>query len=111
MPTPAGEVAPILGPYSQDRETSMPKEIFPSSFECDCGKRLDFFENTIRGMKRESKKGPCELLDGPDGHEHRILLEDGKFVTITCPDRPKGPKKTATPKTPTKGRAGKKVLA
>ena len=36
----------------------MPEEIFPSSFRCDCGKRLDFFENTIKGMKRESKKRP-----------------------------------------------------
>jgi hypothetical protein len=25
----------------------MPKEIFPSSFECDCGHQSDFFENTV----------------------------------------------------------------
>lgn len=87
----------------------MPKEIFPSSFECDCGKRLDFFENTIRGMKRESLRRPCELLDGPEGHSHRILFEDGEFVTITCPDMPKGAKKAAKAgtSTPTKRPAKK----
>ena len=34
----------------------MPKEIFPSSFECDCGHQSDFFENTIREMRAMSQK-------------------------------------------------------
>jgi hypothetical protein len=34
----------------------MPKEIFPSSFECDCGHQSDFFEHTVREMKAMSQK-------------------------------------------------------
>ena len=26
----------------------MPKEIYPSSYLCDCGHQSDFFENTIK---------------------------------------------------------------
>jgi hypothetical protein len=32
----------------------MPKELFPSSYECDCGQQIHFFENTIREMKADS---------------------------------------------------------
>lgn len=31
----------------------MPKEIFPSSFECDCGQECHFFERTIRELKKD----------------------------------------------------------
>ena len=34
----------------------MPKEIFPSSFECDCGHQSDFSERTVRDMKAMSQK-------------------------------------------------------
>jgi hypothetical protein len=34
----------------------MPKEIFPSSYECDCGHQSHFFENTIREAKAMSHK-------------------------------------------------------
>ncbi len=30
--------------------SEMPKEIFPSSFECDCGYQSHFFENTTKEM-------------------------------------------------------------
>ena len=41
----------------------MPKEIFPSSYECDCGRRSHFFENTIREMKAMSRKKKMRLGD------------------------------------------------
>ena len=41
----------------------MPKEIFPSSYECDCGHQSHFFENTIREMKAMSRKKKVRLLD------------------------------------------------
>jgi hypothetical protein len=34
----------------------MPKEIYPSSYECDCGHQSHFFENTIREIKAMSRK-------------------------------------------------------
>jgi hypothetical protein len=34
----------------------MPKEIFPSSYECDCGHQSHFFESTVRAMKALSRK-------------------------------------------------------
>ncbi|XCN73608.1 MAG: hypothetical protein Q3M24_02310 [Candidatus Electrothrix aestuarii] len=33
----------------------MATELFPSSFRCDCGEELDFFEGTVREMKKMSK--------------------------------------------------------
>jgi len=30
----------------------MPRELHPSSYECDCGHVSDFFESTINEMKR-----------------------------------------------------------
>jgi hypothetical protein len=41
---------------NQHHPAPMPKEIFPSSYECDCGHRLDFCENTIREIKAMSRK-------------------------------------------------------
>jgi hypothetical protein len=37
----------------------MPKEIFPSSYKCDCGHRSEFSENTIRGKAMSRKKKVC----------------------------------------------------
>jgi hypothetical protein len=34
----------------------MAVELFPSSFRCDCGQELDFFENTVQEMKKMSAK-------------------------------------------------------
>ena len=41
----------------------MPKEIFPSSYECDCGHQSHFFENTIREMKALSRRKEARLVD------------------------------------------------
>jgi hypothetical protein len=51
----------------------MPHEIFPSSFECDCGHRSHFFE------KKRVRLGDV----APD--EHFIVFYQGKMVDIICP--------------------------
>ena len=62
----------------------MPKEIFPSSYLCDCGHRSDFFENTIREAKAKSHKHRVRLGDSePD--EHTIVFYKGEMIDIICP--------------------------
>jgi hypothetical protein len=62
----------------------MPKEIFPSLYVCDCGHQSDFFENTIRAIKRMSRKKKVYLGDSePD--EHTIVFYQGEMVDIICP--------------------------
>ena len=80
----------------------MPKEIFPSSFECDCGHQSDFFENTVREMKAMSQKKKVYLADSAP-EEHTIVFYRGKMVEIQCPKQPssretkkRAPKKRAT---------------
>ena len=41
----------------------MPKEIYPSSYECDCGHQSHFCENTIREIKAMSRKKKVRLGD------------------------------------------------
>ena len=62
----------------------MAREIFPSSFECDCGHRSHFFENTIREIKRLSTKKRQYLLDS-EAEEHTIVFYQGQMVEIICP--------------------------
>ncbi len=62
----------------------MPKEIFPSSYECDCGHRSEFSENTIRGIKAMSRKKKVRLLDSATD-EHIIVFYKGEMVNIICP--------------------------
>ena len=62
----------------------MPKEIFPSSYECDCGHQSHFFENTILEIKQMSRKKKVYLGDSaPD--EHTIVFHGGEMVEILCP--------------------------
>ena len=62
----------------------MPKEIYPSSYECDCGHRSEFSENTIREIKAMSRKKKVRLGDSePD--EHYIVFYKGEMVNIICP--------------------------
>jgi hypothetical protein len=66
----------------------MPKELFPSSYECDCGHVSHFFENTIRECKRESARKEIRLGDSaPAGQEHTIVFFQGKMVDIICPNQ------------------------
>ena len=62
----------------------MPKEIFPSSFECDCGHQSDFSENTVREMKTMSQKKKVYLADS-EPEEHTIVFYRGKLIEIQCP--------------------------
>jgi hypothetical protein len=77
----------------------MPKEIFPSSYECDCGHQSHFFENTIREAKTTSRKKEVRLADSePD--EHVIVFYRGEMTEIICPHQPQrhSSKKGATKK-------------
>ena len=50
----------------------MAVELYPSSYRCDCGQELDFFENPIRDMKRMSKYKRVRL----GGEDHTIINMD-----------------------------------
>jgi hypothetical protein len=64
----------------------MPKEIFPSSYLCDCGHQSDFFENTIREIKAMSRKKKVRLGDS-DTPEHIIVFYKGEMIDIICPNQ------------------------
>ena len=82
----------------------MPKEIFPSSFECDCGHQSDFFENTVREMKAMSQKKKVYLADSAP-EEHTIVFHRGKLVEIQCPKQSRSPDtKHSSPKSRPPGR-------
>ena len=62
----------------------MPKELFPSSYLCDCGHQSDFSESTIREVKAMSQKRMIHLGDSaPD--EHTIVFYKGQMIDIVCP--------------------------
>ena len=64
----------------------MPKEIFPSSYECDCGHQSHFSENTIREMKAMSAKRYKKVyLSDSEAEEHKIVFYQGKMIDIICP--------------------------
>jgi hypothetical protein len=68
----------------------MPKEIFPSSFECDCGHQSDFSERTVREIKAMSQKKKVYLADtAPE--KHTIVFYRGKMVEIQCPKQAQSP--------------------
>ena len=67
-----------------DMEQFMPKEIFPSSYVCDCGHESHFSENTVEEMKRLSWKRKVRLGDSSPP-EHIIVFYRGKMVQIICP--------------------------
>jgi hypothetical protein len=62
----------------------MPKEIFPSSFVCDCGHQSDFSERTVRELKAMSQRKKVYLADSAP-EEHTIVFHRGKLVEIQCP--------------------------
>ena len=63
----------------------MPREIFPSSYECDCGHQSDFFENTISEIKKMSYKKKVRLGDSDGEDEHWIIFYKGEMLDIICP--------------------------
>jgi hypothetical protein len=60
------------------------KEIYPSSYVCDCGHQSDFFENTIKEIKAMSYKKKVYLGDSAP-EEHTIVFHKGKMIDIICP--------------------------
>jgi hypothetical protein len=68
----------------------MPKEIFPSSFECDCGHQSDFAERIVRDLRAMSQKKKVYLADSAP-EEHTIVFYRGKLVEIQCPKQPSSP--------------------
>ena len=61
----------------------MPKEIFPSSYRCDCGYQSDHFENTIRELKQMSIRSQQRL--GSDDGEHVVVFSGGEMTAMWCP--------------------------
>jgi len=75
----------------------MPKELFPSSFECDCGHQSDFSERTVREMKTMSQKKKMYLADSAP-EEHTIVFYRGKLVEIQCPKQSQSPDTKRSPR-------------
>src|SRR5215475_10749632 len=68
----------------------MPKEIFPSSFQCDCGHRSDFAERIVRDLRAMSQQKKVYLADSAP-EEHTIVFYRGKLVEIQCPKQSPSP--------------------
>jgi hypothetical protein len=64
----------------------MPTELYPSSYECDCGHQSHFSENTIREARTKSHKREIRLGDS-EIDEHTILFFKGEAVSLICPGR------------------------
>lgn len=64
----------------------MPREIYPSSYLCDCGHQSDFSENTIREIKAMSRKKKVRLGDS-GCPEHTIVFYKGDMLEIICPNQ------------------------
>jgi hypothetical protein len=58
--------------------------LFPSSYRCDCGYQVDFFERTVREMSELSRKRSKPLTIG-DGSRHAVELPPGNAVAVICP--------------------------
>lgn len=76
------------GEYLGVEITGMAREIFPSSYQCDCGNESHFFENTIREMKKMSVKKRVRLCDEQN---HTIIFDQGRATEILCPNKGKCP--------------------
>jgi hypothetical protein len=66
------------------KEGKMPKEIYPSSYQCDCGHISHFSENTIREIRQRSHKRKMYLADS-ELEEHTIVFYKGEMIDILCP--------------------------
>lgn len=62
----------------------MPKELYSSSYECDCGHRSHFAEDTVREVKETSHRKP--VLLGDDDEKHMIVFKNGMMSEILCPN-------------------------
>ena len=78
----------------------MPKEIFPSSFQCDCGHQSDFAERIVRDLRAMSQKKKVYLADSAP-EEHTIVFYRGKLVEIQCPKQTQSHETRKSPRTST----------
>jgi hypothetical protein len=69
----------------------MPKEIYPSSYICDCGYECDFSENTITEIKAASIKQKQGLI--ADDGIHEVVFDHGEMIAIFCPQEDGGKRK------------------
>lgn len=74
----------------------MPREVDECSFICDCGHRSDFFENTIRDLKRMSFRREERLGDAASKNSHTIVFKGGRMVRIICPNKGRAAGRKAT---------------
>ena len=65
----------------------MAKEIFPSSYERDCGYVAHFFENTVKEVKKLSHAKRQWLADGTGNDKHVVVFENGEMTTMLCPEQ------------------------
>ena len=68
----------------------MPKEIFPSSFECDCGHQAHCSARTVRAMPAVSQKKKVHLGEAAP-EEHTMVFHHGEMVEIRGPKPPQSP--------------------
>ena len=61
----------------------MPREIPPSSYECDCGYQLHFSEGTVWQMKKISMHKRSGVSEGDS--RHGAIFDGGECVAIYCP--------------------------
>ena len=62
----------------------MPRHIYPSSYECDCGRVLHFCEGTIWEMQKISQRKRSSIGEGDD--RHGVIFDKGEWVAIYCPE-------------------------
>jgi len=75
----------------------MPKEIFPASFQCDCGHRSDFAERIVRDLRAMSQQKKVYLRDAAP-EEHTIVFYRGKLLEIQCPKQTQSPETKKSPR-------------
>lgn len=63
----------------------MAKRIVPSSFLCDCGYQVDFFERTVWEMEASSRRAKKPQTIGADDDRHGVIFEKGRSVAVVCP--------------------------
>lgn len=65
----------------------MIREIYPSSYLCDCGYQADFFERTVASLKQLSRQKRRRVRLGCDDDKHVVVFADGEAVDVLCPGR------------------------
>jgi hypothetical protein len=74
-------------PRRTEARASMARRLIPSSFECDCGHQIHFFERTVREMEAGSRRSrkPQVIVDSDDD-KHRVEFIAGQATAVICPE-------------------------